>query len=131
MNIIPRDLNPIIFILLNPLSQIRIPKGLSVTQLVTIPADLAAFVEVAASISPISVIFLRFTTGQEIAEFIDDSNDLQHLRRDVSRGSFETLVTVCSSYYQRVIGGVKGILREVVSRCVRRGTDLPRAFREG
>jgi hypothetical protein len=43
-------------------------------------------VEIAASISPISVIFLRFATGQRIGEIIGNSNDLQHMRREVPRG---------------------------------------------
>ncbi len=60
-----------------------------------------------AAAGPISVIFLRFTTGHQIAEIIGNSNDLQHMRRAVSRGLFETLVTVYSVDYQRVIERVK------------------------
>ena len=59
--------------------------------------------EMAASISPILVNFLQFAPGQKIAEIIGDSNDSQHLRREVSRGLFETLVTICGAYYQGVI----------------------------
>ncbi len=63
--------------------------------------------ELAASTCPISVHFLRFISGQQIAEIVDNSNDLQHLRREVSRGLFETLVEVCTAYYHRVIFCVK------------------------
>ena len=81
----------------------RIPKDLSVTHLVTIPVDLTAFAEIAASAWPILVIFLRFTTGHQIAEIIGNSNDSQRMRREVSRGLFETLVAACIAYYHRVI----------------------------
>ena len=59
----------------------RIPKGLSVTHLVTIPADLTVLVEMSAAVSPLSVNFLRFTTGQQNAGIIGDFNDLQELSR--------------------------------------------------
>jgi hypothetical protein len=61
---------------------VRILQDLAVIYLVTNLANLAAFVEMAASISPILVNFLRFTTGQKMAEIIGDSNDLQHKRRE-------------------------------------------------
>jgi len=70
-----------------------------------------------ASEWPILVNFLRFTTDQQIAEIIDNSNHLQHMRREVSGGLFETLVTICMAYYQRVIDEVKGI---VAPRTLRR-----------
>jgi len=79
---------------------VRISKDLSIIHIVTIPSNLAAFVEMVAPVSPILVIFLQFTTGQQMAEFIGDSNDLQHMRREASRGLFETLVTACRPYYQ-------------------------------
>jgi hypothetical protein len=83
------------------------PKDLSVIHVVTNPADLAVIVEMLASTWPILVNFLRFATGQQTAKIIGDSNDLQHKRRGVSRGLFETLVTVLRPYYQRVIDRVK------------------------
>jgi hypothetical protein len=86
---------------------VRIPKDLSVIHIVTIPPDLVPFVEMAESKWPILVNFLRFTTGQQRAEFIDNSNELRQMGREVSRGLFETLVTVCKTYYQRVIEDVK------------------------
>ena len=60
----------------------RIPKDLSINQYVTIPADLAGFVEMVAPISPISVNFLRFGTGQQMAEFIGNSDDLRQSVRE-------------------------------------------------
>jgi hypothetical protein len=61
---------------------VQILKDLSVTQLVTIPADLAEFVEMATSISPILVFFLRFTSGQQMAEVIGNSDDLRQSGRE-------------------------------------------------
>jgi len=46
-----------------------------------------------------------------MAEFIGDSNDLRHKRREASRGLFEMLVTACRAYYQRVMGAVKEFLK--------------------
>ena len=86
-------------------------RDLAVIHIVTIPADLAVFVELATSISPILVYFLRFATGQQIAEIIGNPNDFQHMRREVSRGLFETLVAVCIAYYQRVTKRVNGKMK--------------------
>jgi hypothetical protein len=61
---------------------VRIPKHLSVTQVVTTPTDLAVYVEMAASTCPISVNFLRFGTSRQRARIIDDSNDSQQKRRE-------------------------------------------------
>jgi hypothetical protein len=90
---------------------VRNPKGLSVTHLVTIPADLTAFAEIVASICPILVVFLRFATGLQIDETVGNSNDFQHMSREVSRGLFETFVTARRKYYCRVIEDVNGKIR--------------------
>jgi hypothetical protein len=66
-----------------------------------------------AAAGPISVNFLRFGTGHQIAEIIGNSNDLQHMRREVSRGLFETLIAVCRADYQNVIESVQEILEDL------------------
>jgi len=82
-------------------------------------ADLAAFEGMAASTWPILVNFLRFTAGQQMAEFIGDSNDSRHMRREASRGLFETLVKVCRADYQRVIEHLKKIIVDLPTRSLR------------
>jgi hypothetical protein len=61
---------------------VRILRDLAVIIVVTIPVDLTAFVEMAASISPISVNFLRFATGQQMAKFIGHSDELRQSERE-------------------------------------------------
>lgn len=60
----------------------RILKGLGVVGIVIILADLAAFVQMVASISPISVNSLRFTTGHQSTTIIGNSIESRQSRRE-------------------------------------------------
>jgi hypothetical protein len=53
-----------------------------VIHIVTISADLAVYVEIAAPACPISANSLRLGTSRQRARIIDDSIDSQHKRRE-------------------------------------------------